>query len=332
MMSLASESKTVTRTADVTPHATPADRSGPAPDDTVEQALAAAIEDATRIGELLDVLRSARLWLPLPADGTAVISGSAVTLPTVSYLGSEFVPAYSSARLLEQCARPAAPPQASPAPDAPLTGPADDEEPVTVPHVVVRATDLARLLPPAIGIALNAGAPQSVPVYPQGVSYLAAGAADDAEGISVGPLPVRPDALLAGIASGLIGIVPVRAAAAAWVSVESAGEGLLVAVTLDDPADAVVRDIVAGAVERAAWEVEPQQAPFPIDVTFPGEREPDRIDERIAAVGTPFYRRDEKPPGGAPTAASTTRAATQTSCQRAPGVSGPPRAQPGSAR
>jgi hypothetical protein len=47
---------------------------------------------------------------------------------------------------------------------------------------VVRAADLARLLPPTIGIALNAGASESVPVYPPGVAYLAedagAGGAD----------------------------------------------------------------------------------------------------------------------------------------------------------
>src|SRR5215469_8707317 len=35
----------------------------------LERALAAAIQDATKIGDLLDALRSARLWLPLPAPG-----------------------------------------------------------------------------------------------------------------------------------------------------------------------------------------------------------------------------------------------------------------------
>jgi hypothetical protein len=47
----------------------------------VERALAAAIRDAGRIGDLLDVLRTARLWLPLPADGTPALTGNAVTLP-----------------------------------------------------------------------------------------------------------------------------------------------------------------------------------------------------------------------------------------------------------
>jgi SseB protein N-terminal domain len=246
------------------------------PDDAVEHALAAAIRDAAHIGDLLDVLRTARLWLPLPADGTPAIKGTAVTLPTVSYLGSDFVPAYSSASLLRQLARPGQP--ATPA--------------ETVPCLVVRAADLARLLPPSIGIALNAGASESVPVYPQGVAHLAAGSSgSDADRVSVGPLPVRPDGLLAEIAAGLMQITAVADASAAWLSVQFAGEGLLISVTLDDPADAGVRDIVAGAIERAAWQAPPQDPGFPIDVTFPGEGEPDHLDERIAAFATPFYRR-----------------------------------------
>jgi hypothetical protein len=306
-MSLTADSNTATRPADLAVAPSPAGTGSP--DESIERALAAAVQDAGRIGDLLDVLRSARLWLPLPADGRPAISGGAVTLPTVSYLGSEFVPAYSSARLLQEFARPAPsePPGLQPPADPPLAaGRPADQDAGEVPHVVVRAADLARLLPPAIGIALNAGAAQSLPVYPPGVSYLAAGdAGDDADRFSVAPLPVRPDALLAGIAAGLIGIDAVRAATAAWLSVEFAGEGLLVAVTLDDPADAATRDLVVGAVERAAWEVEPDEAAFPIDVTFPGERAPDHIDEQIATAGTPFYRRGERlsarpaPPGSA---------------------------------
>jgi hypothetical protein len=296
-MSLTADSNTATHAADLVPAA---GHGGPtAPDELVERALAAAVLDAGRIGDLLDALRSARLWLPLPDDGRPVITGGAVTLPTVSYLGSEFVPAYSSARLLKEFARPAPEPPAPrpPADQPPAAGPMADQQADAVPHVVVRAADLARLLPPAIGIALNAGAAHSVPVYPPGVSYLAAGdTGDDAGEMSVGPLPVRPDALLAGIAAGLMQIAVVRDAAAAWLSVESAGEGLLVAVTLDDASDAEARDLVVGVVERAAWEVEPEQAAFAIDVTFPGERAPDRIDEQICAVATPFYRRG----GGVP--------------------------------
>jgi hypothetical protein len=287
-----------------------------APESAVERALAAAIEDASRIGDLLDVLRKARLWLPLPSGGAAAIKGTAVTLPTVCYLGSEFVPAYSSAKLLRQLAGTSG--SATPAGDAGLAGrPGPDREggPVgerltaaepgaagegpaeTLPHVVVRAADLARLLPPSVGIALNAGASESVPVYPQGVSYLAEpDAGNELDRISVGPLPVRPDGLLADIAAGLMQIAQVRDASAAWLSVQFAGEGLLISVTLDDPAEAAARDLAVAAIERAAWQAPPEEAAFPIDVTFPGEREPDHIDEWISAFATPFYRRGEPVP------------------------------------
>jgi hypothetical protein len=272
-MSIATDSNTATPD--------PADL---APESAVERALAAAIEDASRIGDLLDVLRHARLWLPLPGGAGAAIKGTAVTLPTVCYLGSEFVPAYSSAQLLRQLAGPVrAVPEGPEGPE----GPAE-----TVPHAVVRAADLARLLPPSVGIALNAGASESVPVYPQGVSYLAAKeAGNELDRISVGPLPIRPDGLLADVAAGLVQIAQVRDACAAWLSVQFAGEGLLISVTLDDPADAAARDLAVGAIERAAWQAAAQDAGFPIDVTFPGEREPDHIDELVSAFATPFYRR-----------------------------------------
>jgi SseB protein N-terminal domain len=319
IMSLTADSNTATHAADLA--AAVGQGALSSPDEFIERALAAAVLDAGRIGELLTALRSARLWLPLPDDGRPVITGGAVTLPTVSYLGSDFVPAYSSARLLQEFGRPAPPAPAprSPADQLATAGPIAGQHDDAVPHVVVRAADLARLLPPAIGIALNAGAAQSLPVYPPGVSYLAAGdTADEVDRIALAPLPVRPDALLAGIAAGLIGIAAVREAAAAWLSVEFAGEGLLVAVTLDDPADAAARDQVVGAVERAAWQVEPDEAAFAIDVTFPGERAPDRIDEQISAVGTPFYRR-----GGKTVSPSQTPAGL---------LSARPAAPPGSAR
>ena len=261
------------------------------PESAVERALAAAIKDASRIGELLDVLRRARLWLPLSAGGVAAVKGTAVTLPTVCYLGSDFVPAYSSAQLLQQLAGPAS----APAENAAAENAAAKETAETLPHVVVRAADLARLLPPSVGIALNAGASESVPVYPQGVSYLAAeDTANELDRITVGPLPVRPDGLLAEMAAGLMQIAQVRDASAAWVSVQFAGEGLLISVTLDDPAEAAARDLAVGAIERAAWQAPAHDTAFPIDVTFPGEREPDHIDEWISAFATPFYRRAQR--------------------------------------
>ena len=76
-------------------------------DDVVTQALATVIKDGERIGGggFLDVLSRGRLWLPLPIDGGPVTDGSAIQLPTVVYLGAEFVPAFTSAEPLAAWAR-----------------------------------------------------------------------------------------------------------------------------------------------------------------------------------------------------------------------------------
>jgi hypothetical protein len=245
--------------------------------DAVERALTAAISDATRIGDLLDTLRIAKLWLPLPEDGAPATDGTAVRLPTVCYLGSEFVPAYTSADLLAQLADPGG----SERPARPAAA---------IPHIVVRAADLARLMPPGIGIAINAGARQSVPVYPQGVAYLAADEPANERRVSVGPLPGQPERLLAAIRAGLALVPQASQASAGWLSVQFAGEGLLISVTLDDPADTAVRDQVIAVLERAAQDAW-LDAGYPIDVTFPGEGEPDHIDDWIATAARPFYER-----------------------------------------
>lgn len=253
--------------------ATPA--SSGAGEDAVERALAAAVKDVTRVGDLLDELSRGRLWVPLPDDGQPVTDGSAVILPTVTYLGSEFVPAFTCAVRLQQSA---------PEPAAGYASP-------MIPHVVVRAADLARLLPAALGIALNPGAGESVPVYPEGVAYLAAVPdADPGSRIRVGPPPTEPRGLLSSIRSGLLEVPAARNAAAAWLSVEYAGEGLIISVTLDDPSDGAAQAAVISVLERAAAAA-PQDDGFPIDVTFPGEGEPDRVDEWISAFATPFYQR-----------------------------------------
>ena len=246
----------------------------------MERALAAAVRDTGRIGDLLDELSRGRLWLPLPEDGRPVIDGSAVNLPTLTYLGTSFVPAFTSAaRLRGSIPRPGTP-----------AGGVYVPAPVK-PHVVVPASALARLLPADVGIALNPGAGESVPVYPEGVRYLASASdADPRRRISVGPLPVRPESLLDGICSGLAGVPTVRDAAAAWLSVEFAGQGLVISVTLDDPRDGQAQDAVIRVVEHAVL-AQSRDPGFPIDVTFPGEGAPDPVDDWVSSFAAPFYRR-----------------------------------------
>jgi hypothetical protein len=257
-------------------------------EDAMERALAAAARDASRIGDLLDELGRGRLWLPLPDDGQPVTDGTAVRLPTVKYLGTEFVPAFTSAaRLRGTVPRPRAPLPATPVPGV-------HAPPPVKPHIVVPAAALARLLPADVGIALNPSAGESVPVYPEGVAYLASAPDAGAHSrVRVGPLPVRPVGLLGGIRSGLARVPAASQAAAAWLAVEFAGEGLVISVTLDDPGDAEAKDAVADVVERAALAAA-ADVWFPIDLTFPGEDDrsvPDPVNEWISAFATPFYRR-----------------------------------------
>jgi hypothetical protein len=312
----------VVREAATRPHAPGRVRTG-AHDDGVEQALAAAIRDSERLTELLDELSRGRLWLPLPDDGGPVTDGSAIHLPTVVYLGAEFVPAYTSAEHLASYGQTIVPAQQPPvsgpgeqpvyrrAPQRADGGPrgivppgqhggelaagpargngADASQPV--PHVVVPAAELARRLPAGLGIALNPGAEASVPIYPEGVAYLAA--AESAVGgarIRVGHPPAEPEILLREVSARLRSVPAAREAARAWLSVPGAGEGLVISVTLEDPADEESQHAVITAVERAASDVGPK-ASFPIDVTFPGEHEPDHVDKWISDHATPFHLR-----------------------------------------
>lgn len=244
-------------------------------DDAVAAALEAAIGDSERIHDLLDVLSNGRLWVPLPDDGRPVTDGSSLTLPTVTYLGSEFVPAFTSAAGLI----------------AYMTDPEPGVPAPVVPHVVVPAAELARSLPPDLGIALNPGAEASVPVYPAGVAYLAA-VQGQAEGvpIRVGLPPRQPTRLISEASTQLRAVPAVRAARTAWLSVSGRGEGLIFSIDLDNPADLAAQDAAAQAVERAAA-LATEDASFPIDVTFPGEAEPNPVAESVAASAAPFYSR-----------------------------------------
>jgi hypothetical protein len=266
----------------------------------IEHALAAAAKDPDRAADLLDELSRGRLWVPLP-DDRPVTDGSAVLLPTVTYLGAEFVPAFTSApRLASWLGRPgagrpgAAPPSPGPAQSTGETLAASGEGPFSaIPHIVVPAAALARRLPAGVGIALNPDAEASVPIYPEGVGYLAANpitvVATDGTQVRIGRPPADPVTLLGEVRAVLGSLPDVRQASRAWLSVPGQGEGLIMSVTLHDPARESARQEVLSAIEQAVHAV-PDQG-FPIDVTFPGEAEPDQLDEWISAYADPFYIR-----------------------------------------
>jgi SseB protein C-terminal domain len=160
----------------------------------------------------------------------------------------------------------------------------------TMPHIVVAAADLARRMPTGVGIALNPGAEASVPIYPEAVGYLAAAlVVTDGTQVRLGRPPADPVTLLNEVRTVLGSVSDVLQASRAWLSVPGRGEGLVISATLHDPAAESVRTEVVAAIERAVHAV-PEQG-FPIDVTFPGEGEPDQVDEWISAHAEPFYIR-----------------------------------------
>ncbi|MFY9933579.1 MAG: enhanced serine sensitivity protein SseB C-terminal domain-containing protein [Streptosporangiaceae bacterium] len=241
----------------------------PATSAAIEHALTAAAKDPDRVTDLLDELSRGRLWLPLP-DERPVTDGSAVMLPTVTYLSAEFVPAFTSVQRMASWL------------DLPSGEP--------MPHIVVPAADLARQMPAGIGIALNPGAGASVPIYPEGVGYLAATLlVADGTQVRVGRPPADPVTLLTEIRSALDAIPEVRQASRTWLSVAGEGEGLVISVTLHDPGSEAAHEDVLGAIEQAVHAI-PEQG-FPIDVTFPGEHEPDQVEGWIEAHAEPFYIR-----------------------------------------
>ncbi len=277
--------------------------------EAIERILAAVAADLGQLPGLLSELSTTQLWVPLPARHRPFTDGAAVRLPLIEAEGEDFVPCFTSVQRLTAWVDAA---------DIPRTAPADDFQLAengrrwqragdarVVPHLVVPAAGLARRLPSGLGLALNADAANGLPLYPESVSYLArlapaAGTAGSPTGaaVGVGHPPVEPRALLDEIRADLRALRFVRYASRAWLSVASAGEGLVISVALDDPGSEARRAAVINALELACAAV-PLRVPFPVDATFPGEilpgktsPSPDLVDEWIRRNTRPFYTRD----------------------------------------
>jgi len=296
--------------------------------EAVERALAAAARNPAELPGLLTELAPSRLWVPLPHR--PFTDGTAVRLPLLRYSGADFVPCFTSVQRLNAWAGRAEAAALDPVTGAelPETGPARADQPSTgpggrywqragdarlVPHVVLPAIGLARRLPSGVGLAVNPESSPGLPLFPECVPYLArltapailalAGTAPPG-GLAmeqlvpgtgarylVGHPPAEPSALLAETRAALRPLSFARQASRAWLSVPGQGEGLLISVLLDDPSSEQARAAVTDAVEDATAAVA-LRVPFPVDLIFPGEAEPDAIDAWIADNTRPFYERD----------------------------------------
>jgi len=272
--------------------------------EAVERSLGSVARDADRLPGLLVELTRTQLWVPLPLRRRPFTDGTAVRLPLVTSAGTDFVPCFTSVGRLTAWAD-AVPADAKDGGGVRPWRRAGDAR--VVPHIVVNAAGLARRLPPGLGMALNPDAAPSVPLYPESVSYLGRLSPRDeipsqrlpdagTQGtgarppVAVGHPPTEPTALLRQTCDGLRTLPSVTQASRAWLSVSGQGEGLVISVTLDEPASEADRIAVADALARACAAV-PLRVPFPVDVTFPGESGPDMLDEWIARNTRPFYTR-----------------------------------------
>jgi len=252
--------------------------------EAIERALAGVVADPAQLPGLLTELATTPLWLPLPERQRPFTDGAAVRLPLIGYQDVEFVPCFTSVQRLTAWADLA---------DA-ATRRAGDAR--TVPHLVVPAAGLAGRLPAWVGLALNPDSAPGLPLFPECVPFLASiaepwfGTAAVPGGL-IGHPPGEPAMLLAETRAALATLPVVRQAAAAWLAVPGEGAGLVMAVTLDEPAVELGRAAAVDAIGRAAAAV-PLRVPFPLDVTFPGDPPgPDAINEWIAGNIRPFYVR-----------------------------------------
>ena len=283
--------------------------SGYSSGESIERILASAIADPGLLPALLAELAGTRLWVPLPVRRRPFTDGTAVRLPLVGYAetDTDFVPCFTSVQRLTTWADDV---EADPRSGGPLEEfrfggsgrqwqRAGDAR--VVPHVVVPAAGLAKRLPAGLGLALNPDGAPGLPLYPESVSYLARLDRRGASTIGVGHPPTEPVALLTEVRARLRRLRFVRSASRAWLSVPDRGEGLVFAVTLDDPASDPARRAVASALIAAVGSV-PLHVPYPVDVTFPGEPGdgehaggdpgPDIIAEWMSRNTRAFYTRD----------------------------------------
>jgi len=247
------------------------------PNNPTEEALHAAMQDPEepeRIGAFFEALVGGQLWVPIP-EGAGQQEDGSFALPTLEFEEQQLIPGFTSE---EQYA----------------IGAPDDTE-----HIVLPATDMIKQCPDSIGLAINPGCEVGMPIPPDGLQMIAEQFIDgdgdgdddeDGEGtrVVIDHPETEPTELLSAVGTALGEVSQVVSASRAWIDVENAGEGLIIGVELDDPADEQAQELTLHTVERVVKDVEPD---FALDVTFVDQEEGDPIDEWLLDNTDPFYTR-----------------------------------------
>ena len=227
----------------------------------MERALVAAQRGEISSDQLLETLAAGEVWVPLPGGAAAsggTPEGGSVGIPAMVIDGAQYVPVYTSAEELSRGAGDTA-------------------------HMVSPLRELARRLPPELGIAVNPGGSIGLPITRSGVEMLRAGAWTAPAGtrVRLGQPEVEPAALLAALRDRLGEVSEVKSVRSGWARFGHEPPGVVLGIVLN-PDSEQARQAVWAAVTGARVQV--PDAPSVNIVFDPG----DTVAEWLAASGRPL--------------------------------------------
>ncbi|MFC5906732.1 enhanced serine sensitivity protein SseB C-terminal domain-containing protein [Streptacidiphilus monticola] len=232
------------------------------PGNELEQVLQASVGEPGATPRVMEVLARSHVWLPLPGGPTQ--DGITLDLPTTELAGKPYVPVFSSEEQLHAVAGAA------------------------MSYAIAPVRELARGLPPGVGIAVNPEGTVGIPVPAEGVPDLCVG-----EPAQVGlrePEPEAEPGEFLGQAAGELSLLPhVLTARRALVQVEGDPEKLFVGVQLSSlqQADQEAVHLALGRALHAA------PVPWPVSVVLLDVAQ-DTLAAWMLASVTPFYDRSER--------------------------------------
>jgi hypothetical protein len=230
------------------------------PANVLEQTLAGARAGQATTDQLTSALAENPLWVPLPRGLTGDGQGN---LRILLIDEQPYVAVYTSD---EQFARGAG----------------------ELPHTVLSGRELAALMAPELGLAINPGGELGLPLRPEGVRRLRGGAVPAGTQIRIGAPAEEPVDLLAALRAAFAAAPAVLEARCALAQVGHEAPTLLIGMRPDqritgwqESAVAVVRGVAAQV-----------RAPHPVDATFLTD-DTDPVTAAMLHRTEPFYRRDE---------------------------------------
>lgn len=236
------------------------------PANQLESVLAGARSGAATAEQLLQALRDNDLWVPLPAG--AGPQGQ-TTLPVMALGDGPYVAAYTSSEQFTSAA-------------------------AGQPHMVLTGRELAALMSPELGLAVNPGGEIGLPIRASGVNTIRGEARRVSAGarMRLGVPAEDPSDLLAALA-GAFGALPVVVEARrALAQVGEQPPALLIGVRLstDQPTDAGARQVTA-TIQATTARV---ASPYPVDTVILKDAG-DPLTSWLLTNTEPFYRAGRTP-------------------------------------